>query len=99
MWLLASCRVVLTDSGGIQEEAPALGKPVVVMRGNSERPEGVESGNAVIAGTEEGAIFREVHLLLSSEPTYRERARVALPYGDGNAARMIADILLRPGDS
>lgn len=99
VWLLASCRVVLTDSGGIQEEAPALGKPVVVMRGNSERPEGVESGNAVIAGTEEGAIFREVHLLLSSEPTYRKRARVALPYGDGNAARKIADILLRPGDS
>jgi len=94
VWLLSSCRLVLTDSGGVQEEAPALGKPVVVMRDHSERPEGVEAGNAVIAGTEENAIFDEVSTLLTSDETYRERARVALPYGDGHAARRIVEILL-----
>ncbi len=94
VWLLSRCRLVLTDSGGVQEEAPALGKPVVVMRDNSERPEGVEAGNVVVAGTEESAIFEEVSTLLTSEKTYRERARVALPYGDGHAARKIVEILL-----
>ena len=59
------------------------------MRDNSERPEGVKAGNTVVAGTDEGAIFDEVSALLTSEKTYRERARVALPYGDGHSARKI----------
>ena len=92
--LLAGCTLVLTDSGGVQEEAPALGKPVVVMRDNSERPEGVASGNAVIAGTDEERIFAEVGRLLDSESAYRERSRVAMPYGDGRAAARIVEILL-----
>lgn len=94
VWLLSASHLVLTDSGGVQEEAPAFGKPVVVMRETSERPEGVETGNAVIAGVEEGAIFNEVHRLLGSAQAYAERSRVALPYGDGQAARKIVEVLL-----
>jgi len=99
VWLQSKCRLILTDSGGVQEEAPALGKPVVVMRENSERPEGVETGNAVVAGTEEGAIFDAVSTLLTSEAAYRERARVAMPYGDGRAAERIVKILLSGHES
>lgn len=94
VWLLAQCLLVLTDSGGVQEEAPALGKPVVVMRDKSERPEGVAAGNAILAGTDESAIVAAVSRLLRSEQAYRERARVALPYGDGQAAGRIVDALL-----
>ena len=97
VWLLDRSQLVLTDSGGLQEEAPALGKPVVVMRETSERPEGVELGNAVVAGTDEQAIYDEVHRLLASETAYRERARVELPYGDGRAAERITEILCAAG--
>jgi UDP-N-acetylglucosamine 2-epimerase (non-hydrolysing) len=94
VWLLSKSYLVLTDSGGVQEEAPALGKPVVVMRERSERPEGVETGNAVIVGTGEREICDEARRLLGSERAHGARSRVALPYGDGHAARRIADILL-----
>lgn len=97
VWLLSKSHLVLTDSGGVQEEAPALGKPVVVMRDKSERPEGVETGNAVIAGTDEESIVEEVDRLLDSDEAYRARAQVALPYGDGRAAGRITDILLSAG--
>ncbi len=97
VWLLDRSQLVLTDSGGLQAEAPALGKPVVVMRETSERPEGVELGNAVVAGTDEQAIYDEVHRLLSSETAYRERPRVELPYGDGRAAEKITEILCAAG--
>ena len=94
VWLLSASYLILTDSGGVQEEAPAFGKPVVVMRETSERPEGVQAGNAVIAGVDESAIFDEVHRLLDSKQEYDKRARVAMPYGDGNAARKIVAVLL-----
>lgn len=94
VWLLDRSHLVMTDSGGVQEEAPALGKPVVVMRETSERPEAVESGNSVIAGTSEEAIFAAADGLLGSEALYARRARVSMPFGDGHAARRIADILV-----
>jgi UDP-N-acetylglucosamine 2-epimerase (hydrolysing) len=99
VWLLARCFLVLTDSGGVQEEAPALGKPVVVMREKSERPEGIASGNAVLAGTDEGSIHDELARLLDSAESYEARARVSLPYGDGQASRRIADALLGAGEA
>lgn len=96
VWLMDRSHVVLTDSGGVQEEAPALGKPVVVMRERSERPEGVEAGNARVVGTQQERIYEEVHRLLTSDQEYRARAKVTRPYGDGFAAGRIADVLARP---
>lgn len=91
--LMERSDVLLTDSGGIQEEAPALGKPVVVMREVSERTEGVEAGNARVVGFDTDAIVEDVAGLLDSPEAYRARAEVRLPYGDGHAARRIAEIV------
>lgn len=91
-WMRAS-RIVLTDSGGIQEEAPALGKPTLVLRETTERPEGIEAGVAKLVGTDEDLIFREAERLLTDEPSYAAMARVRNPYGDGKAAERIAGIL------
>ncbi len=85
--------LVLTDSGGIQEEAPALGKPVLVMRDTTERPEGVEAGTLRLVGTNEEFIYKNFTELLDNETSYREMAHAANPYGDGFASRRIADIL------
>lgn len=90
---LARCRFVLTDSGGLQEEAPAFGKPVLVLRQTTERPEGIEAGVARLVGTGPERIFREASRLLTSPEAYREMARAVNPYGDGNAAERIAAIL------
>lgn len=96
--MMERSEVILTDSGGIQEEAPALGKPVVVMREVSERPEGVAAGNARVVGFDADAIVQDVTSLLESPEVYRARSEVRLPYGDGAAARRIADIVMRsPG--
>jgi UDP-N-acetylglucosamine 2-epimerase len=94
VWLMSRCFLVLTDSGGVQEEAPALGKPVVVMRNVSERPEGVAEGVATVAGTDADSIYRAVAGLLGSAEEYSRRARVAYPYGDGRAAERIVGVLL-----
>ena len=83
--------VILTDSGGIQEEAPALGKPVVVMREVTERTEGIEAGTAILAGTSRDAIRDAVQMLLDDEAAYARMARATNPYGDGTAAERIAD--------
>lgn len=91
--LLARCTLVLTDSGGLQEEAPALGVPVLVLREETERPEAVEAGCVRIAGTAEDRIFREASRLLSSETERVKMARAVSPYGDGHASEKIADIL------
>lgn len=91
--LLKRAYVVLTDSGGIQEEGPALGKPVLVMRNTTERPEAVETGVVSLVGTDPSRICAEVDRLLDDADYYRSRARVALPYGDGSAARKIADVI------
>lgn len=84
--------LIMTDSGGIQEEAPSLGKPVLVMRDTTERPEGVEAGTLRLVGTDEEVIYREVRRLLDPEE-YEKMSRAVNPYGDGYASRRIADIL------
>lgn len=84
--------LIMTDSGGIQEEAPSLGKPVLVMRDTTERPEGVEAGTLRLVGTDEEVIYREVRRLLNADE-YEKMSRAVNPYGDGHASRRIADIL------
>jgi UDP-N-acetylglucosamine 2-epimerase (non-hydrolysing) len=85
--------IILTDSGGIQEEAPALGKPVLVLREVTERPEAVDAGTARLVGLEEGKILREASRLLDSPAAYRKMARAANPYGDGKATWRIIETL------
>lgn len=94
--LMKAAHLVLTDSGGIQEEAPALGKPVLVLRTNTERPEGVEAGTAKIVGTEIEDIVQETQVLLSDEEEYGRMARAISPYGDGRASQRIVAALLGP---
>lgn len=91
--LMKKSHLVLTDSGGIQEEAPALGKPVVVLRTETERPEAVDAGTVLIAGNETASIVKTTDELLSNEKRYQELARSINPYGDGKAAKKIADFL------
>lgn len=90
---LARCYLTLTDSGGIQEEAPSLGKPVLVMRDTTERPEGIAAGTLKLVGTDEETIYRQLKTLLDDEAAYRAMARASNPYGDGRACERIADIL------
>ena len=90
---LARAYLILTDSGGIQEEAPSLGKPVLVLRDTTERPEGVAAGTLKLTGTNEENIYREFKRLLTDEAEYEAMSRASNPYGDGFASRRIADIL------
>lgn len=85
--------LVLTDSGGIQEEAPALGKPVLVLRDTTERPEGIEAGTLLLAGTSEEKLYQSFCSLLNNDRKYQEMSAAKNPYGDGYASRRIADIL------
>ena len=91
--IMARSYLILTDSGGIQEEAPSLGKPVLVMRDTTERPEGIAAGTLKLVGTAEEAIYRNFKELLESEEAYNEMAKANNPYGDGHACQRIADIL------
>ena len=93
IWLMEKSYLVLTDSGGIQEEAPTLGKPVLVMRDVTERQEGVDAGTAKLVGTDCGVIVRETQKLLDDEIVYTAMANAINPYGDGTTAKQIADIL------
>ena len=93
IWLMEKCFFVLTDSGGIQEEAPALGKPVLVMRDVTERQEGVEAGTARLVGTDYNAIVENVELLLNNESAYNKMANAVNPYGDGTTSKQIVEIL------
>ncbi len=93
--LLAASELVLTDSGGVQEEAPALGKPVLVMRETTERPEGIEAGTARLVGTDKARIVSEIFRLLDDKDVYSAMARAHNPFGDGTAARQIAEIVAR----
>lgn len=90
---LARSFLILTDSGGIQEEAPSLGKPVLVMRDTTERPEGIAAGTLKLVGTDEGAIYRNFKELLENKESYNAMAHASNPYGDGFACKRIADIL------
>lgn len=92
---LARCYLTLTDSGGIQEEAPNLGKPVLVMRDTTERPEGIEAGTLKLVGTDEKVIHQALKELLDDEAAYHAMAHASNPYGDGHACERIADILVK----
>lgn len=92
--LMARCHLVMTDSGGLQEEAPALGKPVLVLRRETERPEAVAAGTVLLAGVEEENIFSMASTLLSDRDAYDKMAHAVNPYGDGQACRRIVDAIL-----
>ena len=91
---MARSYLILTDSGGIQEEAPSLGKPVLVMRDTTERPEGIKAGTLKLVGTDEETIYAEFKRLLTDKAAYDEMAKASNPYGDGHACERIANILI-----
>lgn len=91
--LMRKCYMVMTDSGGLQEEAPALGKPVLVLRTETERSEAAEAGTVEVVGTDEEVIYRKAVELLTSKERYEQMANAVNPYGDGQASRKIADII------
>lgn len=92
---MARSYLILTDSGGIQEEAPSLGKPVLVMRDTTERPEGIAAGTLKLVGTDEDTIYREFKRLLTDEQEYKAMSTASNPYGDGFASKRIADVLCK----
>lgn len=92
---LSRSYLILTDSGGIQEEAPSLGKPVLVMRDTTERPEGIVAGTLKLVGTEEEAIYKEFSRLLSDNTEYEAMSKASNPYGDGHACERIAEVLCK----
>jgi len=87
--------IILTDSGGIQEEAPSLGKPVLVLRDTTERPEGIEAGTLKLVGTDEEQIYMETKKLLTNQSMYEQMSKAANPYGDGTASKQITDIIIQ----
>lgn len=91
--LLDLAHIVLTDSGGVQEEAPSLGKPVLVMRDTTERPEGITAGTALLVGTDQQKIFEGLNLLLDNQDVYDKMSRAHNPFGDGTAALKIVEII------
>lgn len=91
---MSRSHLILTDSGGVQEEAPAFGVPVLVLRDTTERPEGIEAGTLKLAGTDEQVIFDLAHELLTDEDAYAKMSKAANPYGDGEASRRIAEAIL-----
>lgn len=93
VFLMSQSNIILTDSGGIQEEAPSLGVPVLVMRDTSERPEGIEAGSARLVGTDIDTIVAETQKLLDNDDEYKRMANVINPYGEGNASKRIVEII------
>ena len=93
VFLMEKADIILTDSGGIQEEAPSLGKPVLVMRDNTERPEALEAGTVKLVGTDYDKIINEVSELLDNEESYNKMSKAVNPYGDGSACKRIVDFL------
>jgi len=93
LYLLKHCHLVLTDSGGIQEEAPSLGKPVLIMRDGTERPEGVEAGTAELVGSQRARIVSSVSRLLCDQSHYEKMSRSHNPFGDGAATERIMQVL------
>lgn len=94
VWLMRRAHLVVTDSGGVQEEAPSLGRPVLVTRNESDRPEAIAAGTARLVGTDGATLLREANRLLDDEEAWREMARAENPYGDGRAAPRIVEALL-----
>lgn len=93
VWLMDKCYMVITDSGGVQEEAPSLGKPVLVMRDTTERPEAVEAGTVILVGTDKVKIVSETIGLLTNEEKYKNMSRLHNPYGDGKACNRIVEFM------
>ena len=91
---LAKSYLILTDSGGIQEEAPSLGKPVLVLRDTTERPEGITAGTLKLAGTDEKTIYKLTKELLENKEEYEKMSKASNPYGDGKASKRIADAII-----
>lgn len=91
---LAKSYLILTDSGGIQEEAPSLGKPVLVLRDTTERPEGITAGTLKLAGTDEETIYKLTKELLENKEEYEKMSKASNPYGDGKASKRIADAII-----
>ena len=87
--------LILTDSGGIQEEAPSLGKPVLVLRDTTERPEGIEAGTLKLVGTNEDIIYEETKKLLEDKEEYNKMSKASNPYGDGKASKYIVDEIVK----
>ena len=92
---LSKAHIIMTDSGGIQEEAPSLGKPVLVLRDTTERPEGVKAGTLKLAGTSEESIYEMTKELLENNKVYESMSRASNPYGDGNASKYIVDAIIQ----
>ena len=95
VYLMGLSNIVLTDSGGIQEEAPGLGKPVLVMRNTTERPEAIKAGTVKLVGTDQAMIETEVSNLLNNELYYQSMSKANNPYGDGNACKWILEEMLK----
>lgn len=94
VYLMNRSYIILTDSGGVQEEAPSLGKPILVLRENTERPEAIDAGTVKLVGTDKSVIFNEAKLLLTDPTSYKKMSEAVNPYGDGTASKKIADYLL-----
>ena len=92
---MSKCYLIMTDSGGVQEEAPSLGKPVLVLRNTTERPEAIEAGTGILVGTDRKLIVSEASRLLGDASAYAEMSARVNPYGDGKAAARIVDVLLQ----
>lgn len=91
IWIMNKSKIIITDSGGVQEEAPSLGKPVLVMRDTTERPEAVEAGTVILVGTDTKSIVENVNILLNDSNIYHEMSRLHNPYGDGLASKRIVE--------
>jgi UDP-N-acetylglucosamine 2-epimerase (non-hydrolysing) len=94
VWLMKQSKIIITDSGGVQEEAPSLGKPVLVMRDTTERPEALEAGTVILVGTETSEIVKQASLLLSNNNFYEKMSKAHNPYGDGKSCRNIIEVLI-----
>jgi UDP-N-acetylglucosamine 2-epimerase (non-hydrolysing) len=94
LWLMSKAYIIITDSGGVQEEAPSLGKPVLVMRDTTERPEAVEAGTVLLVGTNPAKIVLETQNLLDNNIAYQQMSELHNPYGDGHASKRIVDFIL-----
>ena len=93
IWLMNKCKIIITDSGGVQEEAPSLGKPVLVMRDTTERPEAIEAGTVVLVGTNEDVIVSTTTKLLSNTSEIERMSKLHNPYGDGKASERIVEFI------
>ena len=93
IWLMSRSKIIITDSGGVQEEAPSLGKPVLVMRENTERPEAVDAGTVILVGTNKERIVGEALDLLDNKKRFQSMSELHNPYGDGQACKRIIDFL------